>query len=97
MVFLTTCVIKGNTVWPRYTEVVSDFGQVKATGVTAVNQFDIPQTIGTAKLTPDADYWTNKRLVDKTYASQSNASLLPDGTVEISSQGTVTISNSGWT
>ena len=92
-----TCVIKGNTVWPRYTEVVSDFGQDEATGVTAVNQFDIPQTIGTAKLTPDADYWTNKRLVDKTYASQSNASLLPDGTVEISSQGTVTISNSGWT
>jgi hypothetical protein len=85
-------VIKGNTIWPKYTEVVSDFGQDEATGVIAINQFDIPQTIGSATLTPDADYFSTKRLVDKSFASQSNSSLLPDGTVEISSQGTVTIS-----
>lgn len=91
-----TCVIKGNTIWPKYTEVVSDFGQDGATGVIAVNQFDIPQTIGSASLTPDADYFSTKRLVDKSFASQSNSSLLPDGTVEISSQGTVTISTGGW-
>lgn len=89
---LDTCVIKGNNVWPRYTEVVSDFGQEEATGVVAVNQFDIPQSIGSVELTPDGDYWTNKRIVDKSYSSQSNSSLLPEGTTEISSQGTITIS-----
>ena len=89
---LNTCVIKGNNIWPTYTEVVADFGQEEATGVVAVNQFDIPQSIGSAELTPDGDYWTNKRVVDKSYSSQSNSSLLPDGTTEISSQGTITIS-----
>ena len=89
---LNTCVIKGNNVWPTYTEVVADFGQEEATGVVPVNQFDIPQSIGSAELTPDGDYWTNKRIVDKSYSSQSNSSLLPDGTTEISSQGTITIS-----
>jgi hypothetical protein len=89
---LNTCVIKGNNIWPTYTEVVSDFGQEEATGVVPVNQFDIPQSIGSAELTPDGDYWTNKRVVDKSYSSQSNSSLLPEGTTEISSQGTITIS-----
>jgi hypothetical protein len=89
---LNTCVIKGNNIWPTYTEVVADFGQEEATGVVPVNQFDIPQSIGSAELTPDGDYWTNKRVVDKSYSSQSNSSLLPDGTTEISSQGTITIS-----
>ena len=89
---LNTCVIKGNNVWPTYTEVVADFGQEEATGIVPVNQFDIPQSIGSAELTPDGDYWTNKRIVDKSYSSQSNSSLLPDGTTEISSQGTITIS-----
>lgn len=89
---LNTCVIKGSNIWPRYTEVVSDFGQEEATGVVPINQFDIPQSIGSAELTPDGDYWTNKRIVDKSYSSQSNSSLLPEGTTEISSQGTITIS-----
>lgn len=89
---LNTCVIKGNNIWPTYTEVVADFGQEEATGVVPVNQFDIPQSIGSAELTPDGDYWTNKRVVDKSYSSTSNSSLLPDGTTEISSQGTITIS-----
>ena len=89
---LNTCVIKGNNIWPTYTEVVADFGQEEATGVVPVNQFDIPQSIGSAELTPDGDYWTNKRIVDKSYSSTSNSSLLPDGTTEISSQGTITIS-----
>jgi hypothetical protein len=89
---LNTCVIKGNNIWPKYTEVVSDFGQTDATGVISVNQFELPQSIGTADLTPDGDYWTNKRVVDKSFASQSNSSLLPDGTTEISSQGTITMS-----
>lgn len=93
---LDTCVIKGNTIWPRYTEVVTDFGQEEATGFVTVNQFDIPQSIGTAELTPDGDYWTKKRLVDKSYVSQSNNSLLPDGTVEISSQGTQIVSYGAW-
>ena len=93
---LGTCVIKGNNVWPKYTEVVSGFGQDEATGVISVNQFDIPQSIGTAELTPEGDYWTNKRLVDKSFVPQSNASLLPDGTVEISSQGTITVSTGAY-
>ena len=93
---LDTCVIKGNNIWPKYTEVVSDFGQTEATGVISVNQFDLPQSVGTAELTPDGDYWTNKRIVDKSYASQSNSSLLPDGTTEISSQGTTTISTGSY-
>ena len=93
---LDTCVIKGNNIWPKYTEVVSDFGQTEATGVISVNQFDLPQSVGTAELTPDGDHWTNKRIVDKSYASQSNSSLLPDGTTEISSQGTTTISTGSY-
>jgi hypothetical protein len=93
---LDTCVIKGNNIWPKYTEVVSDFGQTEATGVISVNQFDLPQSVGTAELTPDGDYWTNKRIVDKSFASQSNSSLLPDGTTEISSQGTTTISTGSY-
>ena len=93
---LNTCVIKGNNVWPKYTEVVADFGQTDATGVISVNQFDLPQSVGTAELTPDGDFWTNKRMVDKSFASQSNSSLLPDGTTEISSQGTTTISTGSY-
>ena len=62
----------------------------------SVNQFDLPQSVGTAELTPDGDHWTNKRIVDKSYASQSNSSLLPDGTTEISSQGTTTISTGSY-
>ena len=91
-----TCVIKGNNIWPKYTEVVSDFGQTFATGVVAVNQFEIPQSIGTATLTPDADYFTNKRVVDKSFVSQSNASLIPEGTTEISSLATETVSLGQW-
>ena len=91
-----TCVIKGNNIWPKYTEVVSDFGQTEATSVVNVNQFELPQSIGTASLTPDADYWTNKRVVDKSYVSQSNASLVPEGTVEISSLATETVSIGSW-
>lgn len=92
-----TCVIKGNNIWPKYTEVVSDFGQTVATGVVSVNQFEIPQSIGSASLTPEADYWTNKRLVDKSYLSQSNTSLIPEGTTEISSQATETVQLGQWT
>lgn len=92
-----TCVIKGNNIWPKYTEVVSDFGQTEATGVVSVNQFEIPQSIGTVSLTPEADYWTNKRVVDKSYVSQSNASLVPEGTTEISSQATETVQLGQWT
>lgn len=92
---LDTCVIKGNNIWPKYTEVVSDFGQTEATGFTSINQFEIPQSIGTAELTPDGDYWSKKRLVDKSFVSQSNNSLLPDGTVEVSSQGTENIVSYG--
>jgi len=83
---LNTTVIKGNTIWPTYTEEVADFSQQVATGYERVNQFEISQHIASSLIMPEGDYFTIRRKTDENYASQSNSSLIPAGTEEISSQ-----------
>jgi hypothetical protein len=82
---LNTTVIKGDTIWPAYTEEVADFSQTVATGYENVNQFDVSQHIGSAALHPNADYFTIRRAVDKGYQSTR---IRPFADVnQISSQG----------
>ena len=78
-----TCVIKGSTVWPKFTEAVADFSQENATAIENVNQFETPQHIAAAELIPEGDYFTKRRKVDQHYSSQSNESLIVPGTNEV--------------
>ena len=80
----TNTVIKGGTVWPKYTEEVM-FNQNKATGVSNVNQFEIAQSIAVGVLSPQTDTWTERRLVDKSRTVASNTSLVNDKTLKITS------------
>lgn len=85
---LNTTVIKGSTVWPKYTEEVMDeASQTVATTYENVNQFEIAQHVASALLIPEGDYFTVRRLKDQNYVSQSNASLVPANAQEVSSQG----------
>ena len=84
---LNTTVIKGNTIWPVYTEEVADFSQTIATNYENVNQFEIAQHVASSLIIPEGDYFTIRRLKDENYLSQSNSSLIPAGSEEISSQG----------
>ena len=79
-------VIKGNTVWPKYTEEVADYSQINATGYQDVNQFDIARSTGTGYMVPDTDFWSLRTIADKSYAAQSNESLLAKGNTEVNSQ-----------
>ena len=78
-----TCVIKGSTIWPKFTEAVADFSQENATAIENVNQFETPQHIAAAELIPEGDYFTKRRKVDQHYSSQSNESLIVPGTNEV--------------
>jgi len=78
-----TCVIKGSTIWPTYTETVANFSQDNATTIENVNQFETPQHIAAAELIPEGDYFTKRRSVDQSYSSQSNESLIVPGTMEV--------------
>ena len=77
------CVIKGSTVWPKYSEVVADFSQQKATEIDNVNQFETPQHIASSELIPEGDYFTVRKKVDQSYSSTSNSSLIVKGTNEV--------------
>lgn len=79
--------IKGNTVWPTYTEEVADFSQTVATGYENVNQFELAQHIASSLIIPEGDYFTTRRKTDENYVAQSNSSLIPADTNEISSHG----------
>ena len=70
----TGVVRKGTTVWPAYTEVVY-ISQDKPTQFENVNQFDLGAYLGSGRLNPSEDRWTERRVVDKSYASTSNSSL----------------------
>lgn len=83
----TSTVIKGNTIWPTYTEEVADFSQTVATGYENVNQFELSQHVASSLIIPEGDYFTIRRKTDENYISQSNSSLIPSDTNEISSQG----------
>jgi hypothetical protein len=84
---LNTTVIKGNTIWPAYTEEVADFSQTVATGYENVNQFETAQHVASSLIIPEGDYFTIRRKTDQNYVAQSNSSLIPADTNEISSQG----------
>ena len=84
----TNTVIKGGTVWPKYTEEVY-FSQTKATSVANVNQFEIAQSIATGVLTPQTDTWTERRLVDKSKTVTSNSALINDKTLKITSNSVI--------
>ena len=84
---LNTTVIKGNTIWPVYTEEVADFSQTIATNYENVNQFEIAQHVASSLIIPEGDYFTVRRLKNQNYLSQSNSSLIPAESEEISSQG----------
>ena len=76
-------VVKGSTIWPKYTESVADFSQQKATSIENVNQFETPQHIASSELIPEGDYFTVRRKVDQSYSSTSNSSLIVKGTNEV--------------
>lgn len=85
---LNTTVIKGSTIWPKYTEeVMTEASQTVATTYENVNQFEIAQHVASGLLIPEGDYFTIRRLKDQNYVSQSNSSLVPANSTEISSQG----------
>ena len=77
------CVVKGSTIWPKYSESVADFSQQKATSIENVNQFETPQHIASSELIPEGDYFTVRRKVDQSYSSTSNSSLIVKGTNEV--------------
>ena len=81
----TNTVLRGTSVWPKYTEEVY-ISQDNATGYENVNQFEIAQSIGTVSLTPKADTWTIRRKVDESYAQGTNSSLTPERLINMSSQ-----------
>ena len=80
-------VLKGDQVWPVYTEVVADWSMDSATNYIAVNQFETGRTIGVGELTPQMDYWTVKKKVDESFISEADESFIdPDGNPTILSQ-----------
>ena len=83
---LNTTVIKGNTIWPAYTEEVADFSQPVATQFENVNQFENTTHVASGLIVPEGDYFTIRRKKDQHYVSSSSATLVPVGTVEITSQ-----------
>ena len=83
---LNTTVIKGNTIWPVYTEEVAEFSQPVATQFENVNQFENSTHIASGLIIPEGDYFTIRRKKDQHYTSASSSTLVPAGTEEISSQ-----------
>jgi hypothetical protein len=84
---LNTTVIKGNTIWPVYTEEVANFSQTVATGYENVNQFELAQHVASSLIIPEGDYFTVRRLQDESYTSKYNESLIIPGTNEITTDG----------
>ena len=76
----TGTVLKGNTIWPVYTEVVS-VNQDKATRIENVNQFEIAQSIGSGVLIPEQDLWTERKKVSKSFNPASKTSLIDEGAI----------------
>ena len=79
-------IIKGATVWPKYTEQVM-INQNVASKAINVNQFEISRSVGAGYLTPDIDTWTVRKKVDNKYQVQSATSFVASGTYTVASQG----------
>jgi hypothetical protein len=79
-------IIKGATVWPKYTEQVM-INQNVASKAININQFEISRSVGAGYLTPDIDTWTVRKKVDNKYQVQSATSFVASGTYTVASQG----------
>lgn len=80
------CVIKGNTIWPKYTEEVMMSQEIASKGIN-VNSFEITRSVGAGYLDPNIDTWTIRKKVDASHQSHSTGSFVAAGTTAISSQG----------
>jgi len=80
------CVLKGNVIWPKYTEEVMITQEVASTGIN-VNSFEITRSVGAGYLDPNIDTWTIRKKVDASYQAQSSGSFVAAGTTAVSSQG----------
>lgn len=84
----TNTVIKGGTIWPKYTEEVMITQDVASKPIN-VNAFDISKSIGGGILAPTQDTWTEQRKVNNKYRAQSQKSFLGNigNAIDILSQG----------
>lgn len=82
----TGVVRKGDTIWPTYSEEVY-ISQNKPTQYEDVNQFDTGAYLGSGFIKPVKDVWTERRKVNKGYASTSNSSLIDTSLDTTVSQG----------
>ena len=79
-------VLKGSTIWPKYTEEVM-IKQDVASSAIDVNQFQITRSVGNARLTPDTDTWQIRKKVDESYKVESKDSFKTFGSKIVGSQG----------
>lgn len=79
-------ILKGNTIWPKYTEEVMIDQSVASKSIN-VNQFEMSKSIGAGYLEPNTDTWTVRKKVDNSYKAESNTSYLAKGSTSVSSQG----------
>lgn len=82
----TSTILKGSTIWPKYTEEVM-IDQGVASRAINVNQFEISKSIGSVTMTPNVDTWQVRKKVDASYQVASSTSYLPTGSTSVSSQG----------
>ena len=61
-----TTVLKGDTVWPKYSEEVM-IDQSVASKAINVNQFDPAKVVGAGELKPEVDQWNTGKRVDPNY------------------------------
>jgi len=82
----TMTVIKGNTIWPKYTEELMIEQNVASQAVN-VNSFEITRSVGAGYLDPNIDTWTIRKKVDESHRAQQNNSFVAAGSISVSSQG----------
>ncbi len=82
----TGTVMKGGTVWPKYTEEVMIDQSFASKGIN-VNQFDVARTKGSGEVMPNIDTWTvRKKVSSPSYKTDFKQSLTQAGPI-IESQG----------
>lgn len=79
-------VLKGNTVWPKYTEQVM-INQNSASKAIKVNQYELTRSVGSGEVVPDIDTWQIRKKVDPQYKVNSTESFIASGSTVIESQG----------
>lgn len=84
----TNTVSKNGVVWPKYTESVM-INQNIASKAIDLNTFDVAKSIGSGKIKPTTDTWTEQKKVNNKYKAQSSESYLGNigNAISILSQG----------